>query len=231
MATYVLIHGSGGDSGYWQFVVPELKARGHEVVAPDLPVEDDSAVLQDYADHVVKEIGDRTGLIVVAQSLAGFIAPIVCDQVRADLLVFVNAMIPAPGETAGAWWGDTGVDQARHEADVAAGRDPNADFDPVAMFLHDLSPERLAVAMAEQPKPQSDTIFGQPYPLTEWPDVPTKILSGTLDRFFPIDFQRRVAKERLGITPDTIESGHLPALGHPVELVEQLEKYRVELGK
>ena len=43
--------------------------RGHDVVAPDLPSDDDSAGLSEYADAVVGAIGDRTDLIVVAQSL------------------------------------------------------------------------------------------------------------------------------------------------------------------
>jgi hypothetical protein len=45
------------------------------VVAPDLPCDDDSAALSDYADVVVDAIGDRTDLVVVAQSLAGLTAP------------------------------------------------------------------------------------------------------------------------------------------------------------
>jgi len=38
---------------------------------------------------------------------------------------------------------------------------------------------------------------------------------------------RRVVRERLGLTPDEIASGHLPALSRPEELVERLETYRV----
>jgi len=52
------------------------------------------------------------------------------------------------------------------------------------------------------------------------------------DRFFPAEFMRRVVKERLGIIPDEMESGHLPALSHPTELVERLERYReAHLGR
>jgi hypothetical protein len=37
---------------------------------------------------------------------------------------------------------------------------------------------------------------------------------------------RRVVVQRLGIAPDEMESGHLPALARPKELVERLEAYR-----
>jgi hypothetical protein len=46
------------------------------------------------------------------------------------------------------------------------------------------------------------------------------------DRCFPADFQRRVALERLGITADEMDGGHLPALHSPEALVEWLERYR-----
>ena len=59
MATYALIHGAGDVGWYWHLVDAELRARGHDVVAMDLPVEDDAAGLSDYADVVVDAIGDR----------------------------------------------------------------------------------------------------------------------------------------------------------------------------
>jgi hypothetical protein len=38
------------------------------------------------------------------------------------------------------------------------------------------------------------------------------------DRLFPLDFMRRLARERLGVEVDVIDSGHLPALSRPREL-------------
>ena len=46
MATYVLIPGAGGDAWYWHRVVPELEARGHDVVAVDLPAADEFGGLE-----------------------------------------------------------------------------------------------------------------------------------------------------------------------------------------
>jgi hypothetical protein len=47
---------------------------------------------------------------------------------------------------------------------------------------------------------------------------------------FPLDFQRRVTRERLGLDVDVIGGGHLVALSRPEELVERLESYRAEVG-
>ena len=99
VATFVLIHGGGDVGWYWHLVERELRQRGHDTFAPDLPCDDDSAGLAEYADTVVKAIGARRGLIVAAQSFGGFTAPLVAARVPVDMLVLVAGMIPAPGDT------------------------------------------------------------------------------------------------------------------------------------
>jgi hypothetical protein len=51
------------------------------------------------------------------------------------------------------------------------------------------------------------------------------------DRFFPADFQRRVVRERLGIVPDEMDGGHLPALSRPHELAQRLLRYLGEVER
>ena len=60
----------------------------------EVPVDD--TALPQYAAAVVRAIGNRdpTRVALVAQSLAGFAAPLVCQKMRIALLVLVNAMIP-----------------------------------------------------------------------------------------------------------------------------------------
>lgn len=189
------------------------------MIAPDLPCDDDSAGLKQYTDVVVKAIGFFTDIVVVAQSLGGFTAPLVCARVPAELLILVAAMIPAPDETGNAWWTNTGY--------------PKSDrpFDVKEMFFHDVPPDVTAEAFRRGEKEQSNTPMNEPWPLGKWPDVPTRFLLCRQDRFFPADFMRRVVRERLGITPDEMDSGHLPALSQPKELVERLEAYRRGLDR
>jgi pimeloyl-ACP methyl ester carboxylesterase len=230
MATYVLIHGAGSDSWYWHRVAPELRARGHDVVAPDLPADDDAAGFAEYADVVVAAIGDCTDLILVAQSMAGFTAPLVCERVQVRLMILVAAMAPCPGERAGEWWGNTGWEEARREQAARCGRQADAGFDVMWDFFDDVPADVTAATMARGERRQSQTPFMQPSLLPAWPDVPTKFLLCRDDHFFPAEFMRRVVRDRLGITPDEMDGGHLPALGHPSELVDRLEAYRVEAG-
>jgi hypothetical protein len=224
VATYVLLPGAGSDPWYWHRVTPLLEERGHAVVAVDLPVDDDRAGFGEYADVTVEAIGDRRDLILVAQSLAGFTAPLVCERVPVDLMVLVAAMVPRPGESPRDWWANTGQQQAMRDAATAGGWTAAYD-DPVAMFLHDV-PADVAEESARHVREQSETPFERPYELRAWPDVPTRFLLCRDDRFFPAAFQHRVVRERLGITPDEMAGGHLPALARPAELVDRLETYR-----
>jgi pimeloyl-ACP methyl ester carboxylesterase len=223
VTTFVLVPGAGGDTWFWHRLVAELERRGHVAVAVALPTDDDTAGLAAYADTVVAAAGDHAPVVLVAQSMGGLTAPLVCARLPVELLVLVNAMIPLPGETGGDWWTATGQQAARAacwEREGIAG-DPD---DDAVMFFHDV-PADVTAAARQQELRQPMRPFEDPWPLAAWPDVPTRLLTGRDDRLFPAEFQRRIAEERLGLVPDEIPGGHLVALSRPVELADRLEHY------
>ena len=134
VSAFALIHGGGGSAWDWHLVAAELRERGHDPVAVDLPTEDCSAGWWDYADTVVEAVGDRPDLIVVGHSLGGFTAPLVCARRPVDLLVFVAAMVPSPGESFTDWWKNSGYEESGYE-DV---------------FYHDVPPELAAEARTRE---------------------------------------------------------------------------------
>ncbi len=202
--TFVLVPGAGGSAWIWSRLVPALGRRGFPAVAVDLPAGDDSAGLAAYADVVVSAAGDAADVVLVAQSMGGLTAPLVCDRLPVRLLVLLNAMVPRPGETGGDWWTATGHDVAASDE----------------VFVHDVPAEVLATA--PPPVDQSGTPFGDPWPLAAWPDVPTVVLAGRDDRFLPLEFQRRVAAERLGLPVEEVPGGHLASLSYPEDLADRL---------
>ena len=225
--TFVLVPGAGGDTWFWHRLVAELERRGHRAVPVELPVADESAGLDAYADTVVTAveataIGDRSPVVLVAQSMGGLTAPLVCDRVQVELLVLVNGMVPRPGETGGEWWTVTGQGEAaaRYLRELGL----PAELDDDGTYFHDV-PADVVAAAKEQPLVQSGRPFEDPWPLERWPDVPTRLVAGREDRLFPLEFQRRVAAERLGLDVDELPGGHLLALSRPVELADRLESY------
>jgi pimeloyl-ACP methyl ester carboxylesterase len=204
-ATYALIHGAGDVGWYWHL---------------DLPVDDDAAGLSDYTDAVVDAVGDRGDVVVVGHSFGAYVAPLVCARVPARLLVLVAPMIPAPGETANDMFADTGYGSDASE--------PGEDRSERAIFYHDVDPALAAEALSRG-RPQSETPGREPWPLPAWPRVPTRCLVCRDDRLFSIAWLRRVARDRLGVTPDEMDGGHTPALSRPAELARRLEAYRAEV--
>jgi len=151
--------------------------------------------------------------VVVAQSFGGYVAPLVAERVRARLIVLVAGMVPRSGETAEEMFRTTGWAPERLE-----------DTGTLAVFYHDVPPELAQEALAHG-RGQSDTPGLEPWPLPAWPDIETRAIVGRHDRFFPPRWLRTVIDERLGITPDEIDSGHCPALSRPRELAEMLNGY------
>src|SRR3954463_4183470 len=120
MTTFVLIPGAGGAGHwYWRLVAENLEGAGHTARAVDLPGADPSAGLPEYADLVVAAAEGSDKIVLVAQSMGAFTALGACDRLAPARLVLLNAMIPAPGETADAWWDNTGW-----EGDRGAGTPP-----------------------------------------------------------------------------------------------------------
>lgn len=214
MATFVCIHGAGGRASDWDLLAVELARLGHDTVAMDLPC-DQEVGLAAYADAVVDAIGERRGeLVLVAQSLGGLVAPLVCSRVPVDLLVLLAAMVPRPGETGHEWWVETD-----HEAALASqGLD---DHLPETLFVHDVPGDVLA--NSQPPRNQTSTLFDEPWPLPAWPDVPTRFIACGNDRFFPVDWLTGVVHERLGIEPIVIPGGHAAYLSQPRALAYALE--------
>ncbi|WP_114908102.1 alpha/beta fold hydrolase [Ornithinimicrobium murale] len=204
----LLVPGAGGQAWYWHRLVPLLPGAA----AVELPAGDPNAGLAAYADAIVSAAGPDPGPVtVVAQSMGGLSAPLVCDRLDVRELVLLNAMIPRPGETGHQWWTATRLAEEMIE-----------EMDPLRHFFHDVPEDVTQEALAAGEPAQTDRPFDEPWPLPAWPEVPTRVLTGSDDRFFPPAFQRRVARERLGLEVELVPGGHLAALSRPTELAAAL---------
>jgi pimeloyl-ACP methyl ester carboxylesterase len=224
MASYVLVPGAGGSGWYWHRVVAELARRRHQAVAVDLPGADPSAGLAEYSNLIVAGAQTmREPVVLVAQSLGGFSAPLACADVAVERIVLVNAMIPLPGETAGEWWDAVGWREAAQASAERDGR-PEPDVrDLHTLFFHDLPADLVEIMQANHGAvAEGPAVFSQPWPLAAWPELSTTVLCGREDRLFPIDLQRRIARDRLGLDVQELPGGHLLALSQPSVVADRL---------
>jgi hypothetical protein len=151
-------------------------------------------------------MNEPVSTFVLVPGAGGFSAPMACGRRPVERLVLLDAMIPLRGETPGTWWDATGATAARvqaAEAGVYAG-----EFDPETSFLHDVPAETVASGAAHV-RDEAALAFGQPCAMERWPDVPTVVLASRDDRVFPLDFQRPVARARLGRDVEVVPGGHL----------------------
>ena len=205
--TFVLVPGAGGDGFYWHLLAPLL---GPDTVSVDLPAGDEHAGLAAYADAIVAAADGATDVVLVAQSLGGFSAPLAVDRLDVRRVVLLNAMVPKPGETFNEWWGAVGQQEASRAYAERDGRDP------------DVPPDVTADVFARGEPLQQDHPLGEPWPLDAWPDVPTSAVTSRHDRIFPEPLQRSYLADRLGIAPTVIDGGHLVALANPAGLAKVL---------
>ena len=239
----VLIPGAGGQAWVWHLVEADLRRRGYDAFAVDLPAADESKGLPAYADAVVsaindRAIGDRTPVTIAAYSLGAFTAPLVWQRVPAQQVIFVNAMIPRPGERAGDWWGNTGAAPAREAAALRHGYSPEFGLDEyflqAALEIVDTPGLRAFVVQNEVKTLMAAFAFQKVtgnalnYALSghyQWENQPGNQDRLEMDRFFPVELQQRVARERLGVEPDVVPGGHLAALSRPADLAAALARY------
>jgi pimeloyl-ACP methyl ester carboxylesterase len=72
------------------------------------------------------------------------------------------------------------------------------------------------------PREQAERVFNEPCRFESWPQIPIRVIASADDRFFPLQFQRRIARDRLKADVEVLPGGHLVALSNPEGLVDRL---------
>ncbi len=226
-APFVLVHGAWHAGGCWRPLVEELEARGERVVTVDLPSEDPEAGLEDYAQAVVDAaaVFDEP-VVVVGHSLGGLTIPLVPARRPVAGLVFVAAILPVPGEIAGAAAGSDAFSEGFDDLAVQQKAEDNGASSwprdaAIAAFYHDV-PEPLVTEAVGLLRRQEWLPVQQEWPLEAYPDVPMRYVACADDRILDPGWQVRTARERLGVDAAVLDSSHSPMLSHPAELADLL---------
>jgi hypothetical protein len=229
---WVLLHGTGQGPQGWERLIDVLEGRGHRAFAVDFPCDRPELLAEDYAGIVADQIGaavhggpavDRPA--VVAHSGAGLLLPAVAEAVRARHLVWLAAAVP---DFAG---GSSFVQQIQGSAADIAGEEWRSfgrlsTEDPVigAYFgFHDCDLETLRWAVTTLRLFFPEAAYAQAPPPAP-PRTPSTYVLPRHDRTLRPDWMSKVARERLGVEPIKVDTGHFPHVSRPQMLAEILEQ-------
>ena len=227
MTLVALLHGGMHWGSSWDHVAAGLEARGIDVVAPDLPVDDAAAGAQDWARVAVSAIDAKAGysddVLVVGHSLAGLCVPVVATLRDVRRMVFLAALVPEPGRVFAEHLADN-TDAIIFAAGSMTGDGPfGLTLESVRdNFYHDC-PETLVSKAFRELRDQAFTVFVEQCPIDRWPDTPSTYILMNDDRAVGGDWARRVAQDRLGADVITMDGGHCPFFARPDKLVATLE--------
>jgi len=227
MTTIALVHGAWHGAWCWDRLTPDLEARGHRVVAPDLPAEDPSAGLTHYAELVDAALGDAEDVVLVGHSLGAATIPIVATLRPARQLVFLCGLIPEPGKSVTDRYAEEDVFVPGFAGNTAT-RDDGASYWPDAeaatrCFFHDCAAGDAAWAVARL-RAQSAAPRSEAWPLEGLPDVERTSILCREERCLRPEWSRWMSREQLGVEPVELDGGHSPFLSRPRELAEVISR-------
>jgi len=248
MSLFCLVHGAYLGAWCWERLIPELEARGHQAITMDLPIDDPSSSLSNYADVVIQSLqGIDNDVILVGHSMAGMIIPIVATQRPIHQLVFLGGLIPQIGMNGLAQFYDEVDPDMLEEIDYKPPEkslfeqiidEPDL-YNPAALTskqvsqdealamelcFHDCEPDVAQWAISKLRDMRSLAHLTEVTPLQSLPDVEYTYIVGKDDRIISPTWSKYAARKRLGVEAIEIPGGHYPHISHPIQLAEVLTK-------
>jgi pimeloyl-ACP methyl ester carboxylesterase len=223
MTTFGLVHGAYHGGWCWDRLVPELASRGFDTVAPDLPCDDVSAGLDDYASVVVDALQGHDDVVLVGHSLGSLTIPVVAARRPIRHMVFLCSVPTGPGATVGEAMGEMvrpGFMAAPRFSD-GTDRDLLTATDARQLFFHDCTDADAWWAVANL-RPQAHKPMAERSPLTEWPDATSSVVLTDDDQAVEPRWAIPAARAFVGKDPTVLPGSHSPFLSRPAQLAEVL---------
>lgn len=224
MSSYCLLHSSGQGPKGWELLVQQLERRGHRVLTPAFDVSRTDEGLVYHAETIVEALRQSgfqpKEVVCVAHSAAGMYLPLVAERLPLRRMVFLAAVVPRPALSF--------IDQVRADPPMLnpswIGKNPMDDDVALEFVFHDCPPERLDWALSTRLLFYAKRAIAEPCPLNAWPAVPAAYIVCTEDRTISPDWQRKAAREWLGVEPIELPGGHCPNVSRPEALADALEQ-------
>jgi pimeloyl-ACP methyl ester carboxylesterase len=218
MSDVVLIHSTGQAAAGWARLIGELDLLGVRAHALDLPNERPELLADDYASVLADRYGDLDEPIVLAHSGSGPLLPSAATALGAQGQVWLAAWVPHPSLSF--------MDDVRAHKEEAfnpdwLGRDPTVDDEVAIDFVyHDCDPDTQTWALTTRRPFFPEAVYDERITLA--PAIPSTYILALEDRTIRPEWQRTMARERLGVEPIELPGGHCPNVSRPKELAEIL---------
>ena len=229
----VLVHGAWGGAWIWRRVLAPLRAAGHEVHAVTLTGDGERAHLRHagigLADHIRDVVAgvqaeELQHVLLVGHSYAGMVitgaADTLLDQnpANVDALVYVDAMVPLPGE---AWGSRHSPDvQAARRALAAANNNALPPPDPDGFGLN--GADRAWLQRRQVPHPFGP--YGEPlhFNAERWAALPRHFIDCHEPAYPTIEPSRQRVRSLPNWQLHRLATGHCPMVSEPAALTALL---------
>lgn len=233
MTTFVLVHGAWGGAWVWRRVLGPLRAAGHEVHAVTLTGCGERAHLRHAGISLADHIADVTGLVdaeeladivLVGHSYAGMVITGAADRLTArgaglvKQLVYVDAMVPLPGEG----WGSGHPPEIANARIAAARAQDNAlpPPDPGAFGL--AGADRDWLLRRQVPHPFGMYRVPLDFDASRWAALPRCFVDCNEPAYPTIDAMRVRVRQQPGWRIEVMPTGHFPMVTMPEQTVRLL---------
>lgn len=229
MTNLVLVHGAWGGAWIWKKVLAPLRAAGHVVHAVTLTGDGERAHLRQAGITLRTHIADVVGLVraeeledlvLVGHSYGGQVITGAADALapRVKQLVYVDAMVPLPGEG----WG------SNHPPEVVAARQAAARLNDNALPPPDPAdfglsgPDRDWLLRRQVPHPFGPYREPMPFDGERWRALPRAFIDCTCPAYPTIAGSRQRVREQGDWTLVELPTGHCPMVSMPEAFTQAL---------
>lgn len=210
MTTFCLLHTSGQGPSGWRLLTECLEQRGHHTIAPAFHARETNQGASWHAQALFEDLrrtNDPPSEVVgVAHSAAGVFLPLLANLWPVRKMVFPAALAPCPGVSI--------IEQFRADPSMFqpewAGKDPMNDDVALEFVYHDCPRERIDWALSTRLDFYAKRAMEEPSPLASWPPIPSAYIVCADDRTISPAWQRKAARELLGVEPAELPGGHCP---------------------